>query len=146
MDAEDIPIVDKLGNFQDLASMLGPKSFSDLVKVMGLFFAWKVQFQAYHIPLLPDRFDHLVGTQEDIYDICVRYGIGMDDAFQIMRQAVRGKLAPESRDILAAQGLPDVFLETLDNADCLYPRGQCADYVYWALTILLCRQQAGEQE
>ena len=31
-----------------------------------------------------------------------------------------------------------VFLETMDAVDYLYlyPRGQCADYLYWALTLL----------
>ena len=106
------------------------------MKVLGLRLAWKLQFQAYRTPLLPDRFDNLVGTREDIYDICVRHGIGEDNAFRIMQQAVRGKLSPEYRAMLAVRGLPAVFLETLDFADYLYPRGQCADYLYWALTLL----------
>lgn len=38
--------------------------------------------------------------------------------------------------MLAAWGLPVVFMETLDAVDYLFPRGQCADYLYWALTLL----------
>lgn len=143
-DVYDIPVLGDLNDFQDLANMLEPKTFSELVKVVGLSIAHMVQFQAYRIPLLPDRFDHLVGTREDIYDICVRYGISGDDAFRIMQEAVRGELTQDCKDMLVAQGLPGVFMETLDAADCLYPRGQFADYTYWALMILahshrLCR-------
>lgn len=135
-DMYDIPVLGDLDDFQDLASLLEPETFSDLVKVMGLCLAWKVQFQAYSTPLLPDRFDNLVGTREDIYDICVKHGIGVDDAFQIMQQSVRGNLTQGYKDMLAAQGLPGMFLKTLDAGEYLYPRGQCADYMYWVLTIL----------
>ena len=41
--------------------------------------------------------------------------------------------------MLAGRGLPGVFLETLDTVDYLYPCGQCADYLYWALTLLRCQ-------
>lgn len=143
-DVYDIPVLGDWGDFQDLANLLEPKSFQDLVKVVGLDTAWKVQFQAYRTPLLPDRFDHLVGTREDIYDICVRYGISGDDAFRIMQEAVRGELTQEYKDILTDHGASDVFLKVLDTAYQLSPRGQLADEIYWGLMILahshrLCR-------
>ena len=140
-DVEDIPVLGDWGDFRELANLLEPKSFSDLVKVMGLALAWKIQFQAYRTPLLPDRFEHLVGTQEDIYDICVRLGINGGDAVRIMQQAVDGKLAQDYRDMLAAQGASDSFLKTLDNAYQLIPRGQLADEIYWALTLLTHRSR-----
>ena len=94
--------------------------------------------------MLPDRFDNLVGTQEDIFDICVRLGISEGDAFHIMQQTMGGKLTQEYKDILTAHGASDVFLKTLDTAYQLNPRGQLADEIYWALMILahshrLCR-------
>lgn len=135
-DVDGIPVLGDLDGFQDLANLLEPKSFLDLVKIMGLCLAWKLQFQAYKIPLLPDKFDHLIGTREDIYDTCLRHGVTKDDAFSIMQQAIRGKLSPEHRAMLAAKGVSATFLETLDKADYLYPRGQCADYLYWALMLL----------
>ena len=140
-DAEDIPLLGDWGDFRDPASLLEPRSFPELVKVIGLALAWKVQFQAYRTPLLPDRFEHLVGTQEDIYDICVRLGINGGDAFCIMQQAVDGKLAQEYKDMLAAKGVSELFLETLDNAYQLIPRGQLADEIYWALTLLTHRSR-----
>lgn len=141
-DVTGIPVLDGLDDFRELADLLEPRSFSDLMKVMGLSLAWKLQFQAYRTPLLPDRFDHLVGTREDIYDICVQHGIGKDEAFRIMEQAVRGKLTPEHRAMLADHGVSNVFLEVLDAAEYLYPRGQMADYMYWALTVLAHRCRA----
>ena len=140
-DADDIPVLGDWGDFRDLASLLEPRSFPELVKVIGLALAWKVQFQAYRTPLLPDRFEHLVGTQEDIYDICVRLGINGGDAFCIMQQAVDGKLTQEYKDMLAAKGVSELFLETLDNAYQLIPRGQLADEIYWALMILTHRSR-----
>lgn len=106
---------------------------------MGLCLAWKVQFQAYKIPLLPDRFNSIIGTREDIYDTCLRHGISENDAFRIMRQAVRGQLTQGYRDMLAAHGAPGVFLATLDVADHLHPRGRLADEIGWALMILAYR-------
>ena len=141
-DVAGIPVLDDLDDFRELANLLEPRSFSDLVKVMGLSLAGKLQFQAYRTPLLPDRFDHLVGTREDIYDICVRHGIGKDEAFRIMEQAVRGKLTREHRAMLADHGVSNAFLEVLDAAEYLYPRGQMADYMYWALTVLARRCRA----
>ena len=138
-DVTGIPVLD---DFRELANLLGPRSFSDLVKVMGLSLAWKLQFQAYRTPLLPDRFDHLVGTRENIYDICVQHGIGKDETFRIMEQAIRSKLTPEHRVMLAGHGVSNVFLEVLDAAEYLFPRGQCADYLYWALTVLARRCRA----
>lgn len=140
-DVDGIPVLGDWDDFRDLANMLEPKTFSDLVKVVDLCRAWKIQFQAYCTPLLPDRFDSLVGTQEDIYDICVRLGINGGDAVRIMQQAVDGKLAQDYRDMLAAQGASDSFLKTLDNAYQLIPRGQLADEIYWALMILMHRSR-----
>lgn len=135
-DVAGIPVLDDLEGFQDLARRLEPEAFSDLVKIMGLCLAPEVQFQADRLKGQSDRFDCLTGTREDVYDMCARHGVSGDDAFQVMRQVSRGRLAPEYRDMLAARGLPSVFLETLDAAEYLYPRGQCADYLYWALTLL----------
>lgn len=135
-DAAGIPVLGDLDGFQDLARRLEPEAFSDLVKIMGLCLAPEIRFQADRLVDQPDRFDRLVGTREDVYDLCVRHGVGGDDAFQAMRQACHGRLSPEYRDKLAARGLPGVFLETLDAAKYLYPRGQCADYIYWALALL----------
>lgn len=137
-DIGDLPVLGGWGEFLALASMLEPRTFLELVKVVGLA-SYALQFQAYRIPLLPDRFDYLVGTQEDIYDICVRLGIDANDAFRIMRQAVRGRLTQGYRDMLAAHGAPGVFLATLDVADHLHPRGQLADEIGWALMILAHR-------
>ena len=140
-DVDDIPVLGDWGDFRELANLLEPRSFPELVKVMGLALAWKIQFQAYRTPLLPDRFEHLVGTQEDIYDICVRLGINGCDAVHIMQQAMGCKLTQDYRDMLAAQGASDVFLNTLDKAYQLNPRGQLADEIYWALVLLAHRSR-----
>lgn len=53
--------------------------------------------------------------------------------------AIAAKLAElsESRGCpVGFRGLPGVLLEALDAAEYLYPRGQCADYMYWALALL----------
>lgn len=135
-DVAGIPVLDDLEGFQDLARRLEPETFSELVKIMGLCLAPEVQFQADRLKGQSDRFDRLTGTREDVYDMSARHGVSGDDAFRVMRQVCRGRLAPEYRDMLAAHGLPGVFLETLDAAEYLYPRGQCADYLYWALVLL----------
>lgn len=135
-DAAGIPVLGDLDGFQDLAHRLDPESFSDLVKIMGLALAPEIRFQADRLAGQPDRFQRLVGTREDVYDLCARHGVGEDDAFQAMRQVSHGRLSPEYKDMLAAWGLPGVFLEALDAAEYLYPRGQCADYMYWALALL----------
>lgn len=140
-DVDDIPVLGDWGDFRELANLLEPRSFPGLVKVIGLALAWKIQFQAYRTPLTPDRFDNLLGTQEDIYDICLRHGINGCDAVHIMQQAIGGKLTQEYKNMLAAQGLPNVFLEALDNAYQLIPRGQLADEIYWALALLAHRSQ-----
>ena len=135
-DVAGIPMLGDLDGFQDLARRLEPETFSDMVKIMGLCLAPEIWFQAERLMGQPDRFQRLVGTREDVYDLCARHGGGGDDAFQVMRQVSHGRLSPEYKDMLAARGLPGVFLETLDAAEYLYPRGQCADYMYWALALL----------
>lgn len=135
-DVAGIPVLGDLDGFQDLAHRLEPETFSDMVKIMGLCLAPEIRFQADRLVGQPDRFQRLVGTREDVYDLCVRHGVGEDDAFRVMRQVSHGRLSPEYRDTLAARGLPGVFLETLDAAEYLYPCGQCADYLYWALALL----------
>ena len=53
-----------------------------------------------------------------------------------MRQACHGRLSPEYKDMLAAHGISGLPWDTLCAAGYLYPRGQCADYMYWALALL----------
>lgn len=141
-DVCDIPMLDDWLDtdvwncFIDLGRLLEPESFFGLVKVMGLAWLWHSWFIYSHVQLPLDQFDDLVGTREDIYDICLRHGISEDDALRIFWQATQGNLARDYRDRLAALGLPDISLMTLDAAQHIYPRGQCADHMYWALTIL----------
>ena len=59
-----------------------------------------------------------------------------------MRQACHGRLSPEYKDILTSHGISGLPWDTLCAAGYLYPRGQCADYMYWALALL--RHQARE--
>ena len=108
------------------------------MKIMGLCLAPEVWFQAERLMGQPDRFQRLIGTREDVFDMCVRHGVGGDDALRIMQQACHGRLSPEYKDMLVAHRVSGVFLETMDAVDYryLYPRGQCADYLYWALTLL----------
>lgn len=137
-DVSGIPVLDDLGGFREIACQMEPQTFRDLIKIMGLCLAPGIQFQAERLAGQPNPIDSLIGTREDVYDICVQHGIGPDAAFHIMQQ-VRGgsgRITAEYKDMLASQGLPDVVLETLDAVDYLYPRGQCADYLYWALTLL----------
>ncbi len=135
-DVAGIPVLGDLDGLQGFARRLEPRTFADLVKILGLCLSPGIQFQVERLAGLPDPFDGLTGTREDVYDACVRHGVGEDDALRIMRQAGSGRLAQEYRDLLAARGLPGAFLEVLDAVDYLYPRGQCADYLYWALTLL----------
>ena len=133
-DAADIPVLGDLDDFQDLACTLEPRTFDDLVKIMGLSLAPDIQFQGDS-----DRFAHLTGTREDVYDLCVRHGIGNDDALHIMRRVGVGgfrRLTPKYREMIAAHGICGLPWNTLRRVEYLYPRGQCADYLYWALTLL----------
>lgn len=135
-DVAGIPVLADLDGFQDLACQLEPETFPDMVKIMGLCLAPEIRFQADRLVGQPDRFQRLVGTREDVYDLCVRHGVGGDDAFQAMRQACHGRLTPEYKDMLAAHGISGLPWDTLCAAGYLYPRGQCADYLYWALALL----------
>lgn len=135
-DVAGIPVLGDLEGFQDLARQLEPETFSDMVKIMGLCLAPEVWFQAERLMGQPDRFQRLIGTREDVYDLCVRHGVGGDDAFHVMRQACHGRLSPEYKDMLAAHGISGLPWDTLCAAGYLYPRGQCADYMYWALALL----------
>ena len=144
-DAAGIPELGDLDDFQDLACTLEPKSFPALVKVMGLSLAPEIRFQADRLMGTPDRFTRLIGTREDVYDLCVRHGIGEDDALHIMRRVGEGgfrRLAPEYRDMLADHGICGLTWNTLRKVEYLYPRGQCADYLYWALTLLALERRA----
>ena len=141
-DAADIPVLGDLDDFQDLACTLEPRSFPELVKVMGLSLAPDIQFQADRLMGDSDRFAHLTGTREDVYDLCVRHGIGKGDALHIMRRVGGGgfgKLTPKYREMIAAHGICGLPWNTLRKVEYLYPRGQCADYIYWALTLLARR-------
>ncbi len=137
-DVSGIPVLDDLDGFREIACQLEPKTFSELIKIMGLCLAPGIQFQVERLAGQPDRFEHIIGTREDVYDICVQHGVDANDAFRIMQQARGGssRITAEYKDMLASQGLPGLFLEVLDAVDFLYPRGQCADYLYWALTLL----------
>lgn len=143
-DVSGIPVLGDLDGFQDLAHALKPKTFSDLVKLMSLCLAPENHFQAERLAGQPDPFASLVGTREDVYDLCVQSGIGESDAFAIMQQTRRGgsgKLAEQYRDMIVRNmEHPDVFLDALNTNNYLYPRGQCADYLYWALTLLWYRK------
>lgn len=141
-DAADIPVLGDLDDFQDLACTLEPRSFPELVKIMGLSLAPDIQFQADRLMENHDRFTHLIGTREDIYDLCIQYGINNDDALHIMRRVGGGgfgKLTPGYREMIAAHGICGLPWNTLRKVEYLYPRGQCADYLHWALTLLARR-------
>ena len=138
-DAADIPVLGDLDDFQDLACTLEPKSFPELCKVMGLALAPDIAFQANRLMMTPDRFTRLIGTREDVYDLCIQHGIGEDDALHIVQRVGDGgfnRLTPEYRDMLADHGICGLPWNTLRKVEYLYPRGQCADYLYWALTLL----------
>lgn len=135
-DVAGIPMLGDLDGFQDLARRLEPETFSDMVKIMGLCLAPEIRFQAERLMGQPDRFQRLVGTREDVYDLCARHGVGEGDALRIMQQVSHGRLSPEYRDTLAAHGISGLPWDTLCAAGYLYPRGQCADYLYWALALL----------
>ena len=137
-DVSGIPVLDDLGGFREIACQMEPKTFLNLTKIMGLCLSLGIQFQVERLADQPNPIDSLIGTREDVYDACVQHGIGPDDAFRIMQQ-VRGgsgKITAEYKDMIVNHGLPDLFTEVLDTVDYLYPRGQCADYLYWALTLL----------
>lgn len=137
-DVSQIPVLGDLDGLQDFARQLRPKTFGDMTKLVGLCLSPGIQFQAERFAGRPRPFDGLTGTREDVYDICVEHGMDGESALRVMRQVcgAPGGLTPESRSALAGHGVPGVFLEVLDDADYLYPRGQCADYLYWALTLL----------
>ncbi len=142
-DVSGIPVLGDLDRLQDFARQLKPKTFADMTKLIGLCLAPAIQFQAERFSGQPNSFDGLIGTREDIYDFCVQHGIGADDAFRIMERVGKGgshRLTGEYRDMLTAKGFPSTFVDTLDAIDYLYPRGQCADYLYWALTLLWYRK------
>lgn len=137
-DVSGIPVLSDLGGFQDIAQVMEPKTFPDLVKIMGLCLSPRIQFQVDRLVDQPNPFDGLIGTREDVYDACVQHGIGPDAAFHIMQQ-VRGgsgRLTEEYKNMLSEHGLLGIFFEVVNTVDYLYPRGQCADYLYWALTLL----------
>lgn len=139
MDMTGVPELDRRNDFLDLACALEPKTFPDMVKVMGLSLAPEIWDKADHLMGRPDRFDHLIGTQEDVYDLCVRHGVGGEDAFHIMQRVGHhgfGRLTYECRNMLAAHGLCGLSWDTLHAVKHLPPRGQCADDLYWELTLL----------
>lgn len=141
-----IPVLSDLTGLAAFTRTLEPRNFQDLVKLMGLCLSDGIWFQLdYLVNDGADPFSDLIGTREDVYDILVRYGIGEDDAFQVMQQ-VRGgygKLTEKYKNMLESnEKLPGVFMEVLKSVDYLYPRGQCADYIYWVLSLLWYQGQA----
>ena len=146
VDVSSIPVLSDLTGLAAFARTLEPRNFLDLVKLMGLCLSDGIWFQLdYPTSDGADLFADLIGTREDVYDILARYGIGEDDAFRVMQQ-VRGgygKLTEKYKKILESnKKLPGVVLETLKSVDYLYPRGQCADYIYWVLMLLWYQGQA----
>ncbi len=85
-----IPVLGDLAGLKGIARTLKPKTFSDMVKLMGLCLSPGIRFQAEYFVSSPDPFDGFVGTREDVYDLCVRHGVGADDAFRIMEQVGKG--------------------------------------------------------
>lgn len=139
-DVSSIPVLSDLTGLAAFARTLEPRNFQDLVKLMGLCLSDGTWFQLdYPTSDGADLFADLIGTREDVYDILVRHGIGADDAFQAMQQ-VRGgyaKVSEKHKNMLESnEKLPGVVLKTLKSVDYLYPRGQCADYIYWVLSLL----------
>lgn len=139
VDVSGIPVLSDLTGLTGFARTLEAKSFPDLVKLMGMCLSDGSWFQLDRLDGDADPFASLIGTREDVYDILVRHGIDADDALRVMQQ-VRGgygKLSEAYRDMLeSSKSLPGVALEALKSVDYLYPRGQCADYLYWALSLL----------
>lgn len=145
-DVSSIPVLSDLTGLAAFTRTLEPRNFLDLVKLMGLCLSDGIWFQLdYLVNDGADPFADLIGTREDVYDILVRYGIGEDDAFRVMQQ-VRGgygKLTEKYKNMLESnKKLPGVFMEVLKSVDYLYPRGQCADYIYWVLSLLWYREHA----
>ncbi|MDE7172493.1 MAG: hypothetical protein K2O11_11575 [Oscillospiraceae bacterium] len=139
-----VPVLGDLDGFQDFSRALGPKTFRDMVKIVGLCLASEIRFQAERLSGQPDTFANLIGTREDVYDLCVQHGIDEGNAFAIMQQVCRGssgRLTQEYKDMIGRNSaFSGLFLDTLDSIGYLYPRGQCADYLYWALTVLWYRK------
>ena len=118
MDMSGIPVFSDLPGMMGLVRELKPGTFDDLVRLMGVCLAPEIRLQVQDI-YGPDMFNQLIGTREDIYDICVQHGISEKDAFHIMHQTRKGdfdKLPSAYIDMLDAKKLPESFLQTAGAA------------------------------
>lgn len=141
MDISGIPVFSDLDGIMELVRELKPVTFDDLVRIMGVCLSPEIRFQIQEISW-PDMFDQLIGTREDVYDICIQSGISKEDAFYIMQHVRKGNfegLPAAYMDMLGAKKLPENFMRTARSASYLYPRGQCAEYIYWALFLAWSR-------
>lgn len=135
-----LPALHNLEGFRELCQERRPRTFPELVRLMGVCLQGRQRLEELS-HLGNSAYDCLIGTREDVYDLLVEHGIGADDAFILMEQVGRGGgLTAKGRALLDEQGIPDKVRSAIESTGYLYPRGQCADYLYRELSLLWYRQ------
>ncbi len=106
-DMGETPILRDLWPLRNIAPELEPKSFDDLIRLLGLTLAGKDAWKQLKEPGV--RLDDVIATREDVYDRRLRQGATQEEALDALRHP--------------------------NKPTYLYTRGQCAEYLTYALTL-----------
>ncbi len=105
-DMWDTPILRDIAPLRNIAPEVAPTSFADLIRLLGLTLAGQEAWKQ----LKPDVcLDTVIATREDVYDRCLRQGVSQAEALDALRHAAK-----------------PIYL---------YTRGQCAEYLTYALIL-----------
>ncbi len=106
-DMWDTPILRDMWPLPNIAPEVAPASFEDLIRLLGLTLAGQEAWKQLKEPGI--KLDTVIATREDVYDRCLRQGASREEALDALRHAAK-----------------PIYL---------YTRGQCAEYLTYALIL-----------
>ncbi len=83
-DLEDLPVLEDLAAIRDFAPDVQPRTFDDLIRLLGLRLAPEERWQQLDAPGM--TLDRVVATREDLYESLLRNGAPQEDALKALRR------------------------------------------------------------
>lgn len=146
-----IPGFDSFGILQ-LNNRLKPKSFSDMVKVLCLYYGTDVWYANGEFLFVDGKvsLETIIACREDLYETLMFYGFSKERALYLTLMLQKGQWARGMIDFdvekeMIEHGLPEWLIWSLKRIKYLFSRAHMAEYLQMALRALYYKWRYPEE-